>query len=70
MCVYCEKPRNDMSLQADRFFHKDKSMRIKETAPGIFRIAAVFGEDEPSYMESERISYCPFCGRLLRSGDE
>lgn len=29
MCAYCEKPRNDMSLQADRFFHNDKSMHIK-----------------------------------------
>lgn len=66
MCVYCEEPRNGMHIQADRFWHSDKSMSIKETMPGMFRIVAVFAEDEPSYMESERISYCPFCGRLLR----
>lgn len=70
MCVYCEEPRNDMHIQADRFWHSNKSMRIKETMPGMFRIAAVFGDDEPGYMESERISYCPFCGRLLRGEGE
>lgn len=70
MCVYCEGPCNDMHIQADRFWHSNKSMRIKETMPGMFRIAAVFGDDEPGYMESERISYCPFCGRLLRGEDE
>lgn len=70
MCVYCEGPRNDMHIQADRFWHSNKSMRIKETMPSMFRIAAVFGDDEPGYMESERISYCPFCGRLLRGEDE
>lgn len=50
MCVYCEEPRNDMHIQADRFWHSNKSMRIKETMPGMFRIAAVFGDDEPGYM--------------------
>ena len=44
----------------------NKSMYIKETVAGMFRIVAVSFDSEPTYMESERISYCPFCGRLLR----
>ncbi len=66
MCVYCEEPRNEMHMQADRPLRNNKSMYIKETFPGMFRIVAMSSDGEPTYMESERISYCPFCGQLLR----
>lgn len=66
MCVYCEKPRCEMHMQADRRLHNHGSMFIKETVRGMFRIVAVSIDGEPTYMESERISYCPFCGRLMR----
>lgn len=66
MCVYCEEPRNDMHAQADRSISNCGSMRISETRVGMYRIIVNGWAGDVLYMESERISYCPFCGRTLR----
>lgn len=70
MCIYCDEPRADMNRRVDSGINLLGSMRISCLDYSANRIVAVVLGGDPTMIVSERISFCPFCGRKLQGEDE